>query len=499
MKKLFSLAGAILLTGSLFAGGLVTNTNLSAIYTRMQCRDATLGVDAAYFNPAGLTKLSDGIHLSISNQTLGQTRTVTSTYPFLADAPETKYEGKVSAPLFPSVYAVYKTGKWAFSAGFNVIGGGGGATYDDGLPSFEIGAAEGLVGAVLPSLIQIDNGMEASLGVNPELSNLAADADISFEGSSAYFGYQANASYAINDMISVSIGGRYVVAKDKYTGSLKDIAYVASPNEAVVPGLGGTYLPPGDYLRAIAALPGIDPTTAATLNGTAPVIDGGALAGEAEIDVEFSASGFTPIIGVNIAPSEKLNIALKYEHQTSLEMETKIIDGKDGGGMYVDGAKKIADMPGQITAGVMYKPMSNLMITTGVHYYLDDAVDYDGSEDIDEDWIDANMIEYALGLEYGINDQLRVSGGWLTTITGVNDLYQDGISYSLPSNTFGAGIGFKLNEMLDLSLGGSYTIYTEGSVDRTSSTTGVDYKTTFDKDVWIVSVGLDFTLGGGAE
>ncbi len=134
-RSLFTAMAAFLLTGSMFAGGILTNTNQSAMYTRMGCRDATLGIDAVYYNPAGLTKLADGFHFSINNQTIGQPRTITSNYQYLNDG---VYPGEVFAPIFPGVYAVYKTGNWAFSAGFNPIGGGGTATYSRGLPSFEM-------------------------------------------------------------------------------------------------------------------------------------------------------------------------------------------------------------------------------------------------------------------------------------------------------------------------------------------------------------------------
>ncbi|NTV78917.1 MAG: hypothetical protein HGA25_07260, partial [Clostridiales bacterium] len=44
----------------ILAGGLVTNTNQSAMYTRLQNRNASTDIDAVYFNPAGLTKLGNG-------------------------------------------------------------------------------------------------------------------------------------------------------------------------------------------------------------------------------------------------------------------------------------------------------------------------------------------------------------------------------------------------------------------------------------------------------
>ncbi|MBE0679684.1 MAG: aromatic hydrocarbon degradation protein, partial [Bacteroidales bacterium] len=63
MKKILTLFSALLVTGSLLAGGLVTNTNQSAQYIRLLSRNASTDVDAVYYNPAGLTKLAPGFHL----------------------------------------------------------------------------------------------------------------------------------------------------------------------------------------------------------------------------------------------------------------------------------------------------------------------------------------------------------------------------------------------------------------------------------------------------
>ena len=90
MKRLNLLALALLVTAtSVFAGGLVTNTNQSAAWARTLTRDASTSIDAVYYNPAGLAKLKNGLSLSLSNMTVFQTRTITSDYPFLTDSPKT--------------------------------------------------------------------------------------------------------------------------------------------------------------------------------------------------------------------------------------------------------------------------------------------------------------------------------------------------------------------------------------------------------------------------
>jgi hypothetical protein len=137
MKRIISIGLAITLFASTaLAGGIWTNTNQSAQFIRTLNRNASTCVDAVYFNPAGLTKLEDGIHLHFSNQSIFQTKEVTPVTAGITYLQET-YVGDVAAPLFPDVYAVYKSGNLAIGGGFMPIGGGGSADYPDGLPSFE--------------------------------------------------------------------------------------------------------------------------------------------------------------------------------------------------------------------------------------------------------------------------------------------------------------------------------------------------------------------------
>ena len=399
MRKLLTFIAVISVTGSLLAGGLVTNTNQSAMFTRLQNRNASTGIDAVYFNPAGLTRLGDGFYASINNQTIGQTKTVGNNYTYLAGTPK-DYIGDVSAPLFPGVYVAFNKGKLSFSAGFNPVGGGGGAKYDKGLPSFEMRIAD-----IVPGL--------ASQG----LPTTQYSADIFFEGSSVYFGYQANVGYKINDKFSVAAGIRLVSAANTYNGHLKSIsinptypafgaaytggmvlasdfftsgatflntlaagatAYVAGLQPIVTAGAGATPLSSGTAVGLSAAQVGqiqqllgaagltpaqIGAVTIAAAQGTlaaaSPVFTAKATAmttnaaatQNIEVDAEQTGTGITPLISVNFSPSDKLNIAVKYEFQTKLELTTKVKNNM-GGGIFTDGTKVIADMPAMLAAGI---------------------------------------------------------------------------------------------------------------------------------------------------
>jgi long-subunit fatty acid transport protein len=542
MRKLLIFIVAIFITGSLLAGGLVTNTNQSAMYTRLQSRNASTNIDAVYYNPAGLTRLGDGLFASINNQTISQEKTIISNYDFLSPTPK-EYIGKVSAPFFPGVYVAYNTGKLSLSAGFNPVGGGGGAKYDKGLPSFEMNVAD-----IVPGL--------AMKGI----PTTQYSSDIFFEGSSVYFGYQANIGYKINDMLSIAAGVRLVSATNTYKGHLRNIsinpnypkfgvgytggmvlasdfftsgattlntlaagstAYVAGLQPIVDADLGSTPLIDGGTsvgltqtdVATISLLLGAAGLTPAQIGGITIVQAQGTLAAAApvfsenaglmsdnadatqniEVDAEESGTGYTPILSVNFTPSEKLNIAVKYEFKTDLELNTKVNNYKSGG-IFSEGEKVIADMPAMFAIGVDFKPTDKLLISGSMNYYFDKNVDYDGSEVPPHiDMIDKNFTEYALGIQYSLTEKLRASAGWLGTFTGVNSNYQNAQNYDLNTNSFGGGIGYRITQMIDLNLGGQYTFYKEGTNEFTRNT--IPITETYDKTTWVVAVGLDFSFG----
>jgi len=459
MKKIISVVSALVVTGSLFAGGLVTNTNQSALYTRLQSRNASTSIDAVYYNPAGLTKLSDGFHFSLNNQTIGQTKTITTNYDHLNGNPK-DYVGKVSAPFFPGIYAVYKTGKLALSLGFNPVGGGGGADYADGLAMFEMPISD------LKPLL-------TGMGL---VTNTYSVDTISFTGSSIYMGPQVNLSYKINDILSVAAGLRVVFAKDSYEGSIVNI--MINPVHPLANPTGAMVSAPVFFTNI--GQPGYAAKTSDTY-----------------ADAVMKGTGYTPILSLNLSPvGDLLNVALKYEFKTSLDLKTTVYDEKTAG-LFIQDSVAIKDMPAMLSLGVDVKPVERLLISGSFNYYFDKNVDYDGEPDVEEVRIDKNFVEAALGIQVGITDRLFASAGWLTTVTGVNDLFQSDLKYSLNTNTFGGGFGFKINDMIDINVGGSYTIYQEASEDYSrwliqDLVLAPTVTNTYNNRTWTAAIGLDF-------
>lgn len=475
----------------LWAGGLVTNTNGSAAWVRTLSRNATLGVDAVYFNPAGLAQLSNGLHLSISNQSIFQTRTISSSYPYLAGTPKS-YEAELTAPFFPTVYAAYKMDKWTFSAGFNVIGGGGSADFPAGLPSLEIPVGS-LVPMLQGALAPIDAGIVGAGFPDPGFRNITGyNMSASFSGSSNYFGYQLGATYAINDMISVALGGRLVTASNSYEGSLTGITIDAPA------AYGGTQTP-GAYLRLVAQTPGLDPTTVGLLNGTAAALDGATA--DKELNAIQKGTGFTPIIGVNLHLSDMLNIAAKYEHHTKIELTNETeVDDVD---MFPDGEKTRADLPGMFALGVQVSPLKKLTATAGFNYYLDKPAYYGdeneaGEQINNETSIDENGYSYMFSLEYKLLGILGISAGYSGGNNGVNDNYQSDFGYALKSQTVGGGVFVDLGEMVTINAGVAFVMYDDYTKSQTYTPMGfpgpVPFTDTYGKKTTIVAVGVDINL-----
>jgi len=75
MRKTTSLFSVLLLSLvsiCCYAGGHLTNTNTSIAFNRNFARNATLELDGAYSNPAGLAWLGDGLHLAFNLQSAYQ-------------------------------------------------------------------------------------------------------------------------------------------------------------------------------------------------------------------------------------------------------------------------------------------------------------------------------------------------------------------------------------------------------------------------------------------
>lgn len=506
----------------ILAGGILTNTNQSAHFIRMVARDASLQIDAAYTNPAGLVKLNDGFHFSSTNQSAFQTRTITSTFaPFAGFGGNAtkEFEGKASAPIIPSLQAAYKKGNWVLSGSIAVTGGGGKATFNRGLPSFESTIS------MLPLMLQ-QKGVPAN----------QYSVDAYMRGSSFIYGAQIGGSYAIDEVFSLYGGFRLNIVNNKYEGHLRNITFnpthpqlnptgqmvnanaffndaanlakgVATQLNSYIVGGAGEYTVSqliaanqmtqamANQLKAGLNNPDnfedmqIQQVQAAyTATGKGYEANAAAVA-DKNLNSSQSGWGISPIIGMNIN-LDKLNIGMKYEFRTRLNVENKT--KVDDTGLFGDGVNTPHDIPALFTIGASYQITPKLLVSGGYHHFFDSEADMANDK---QNHIKGGTNEFLAGAEYRINDMFLVSAGGQITRYGVKDEYQQDLSFSIHSYSVGFGGAVNVAKNVVVNVGYFWTTYSDWTknVDNYNNT-GMKGTDVFSRTNKVFAAGVDFSF-----
>ncbi|HCO67892.1 MAG TPA: aromatic hydrocarbon degradation protein [Dysgonomonas sp.] len=527
-KAKLAAVAALLNISASFAGGILTNTNQSIHFLRNPARDASTQIDAVYTNPAGLIKLPEGFHFSFNNQSAFQTRTITSTYkPFegFGGNITKEYEGKASAPIIPSLQGVYRKGKWALSGSFAVSGGGGKATFNNGLPSFESNIA----------------GVPVSLS-NAGISTTQYSVDQYMRGSSFIYGAQLGGTYEINEMFSAYAGFRLNIVNNGYEGHLRNI--MINPAHPTINPTGGMMLATDFFNAASTAANGV-------VNNLTPLVEGGAgdftlaqLVGAGQMTPEmanqlavgigkspedlnsltvtgvrtaYAASaeansqnaknvadkyldssqtgwGISPIIGFNFS-YDKLNIGIKYEFETNLNVENKT--KRDDTGMFKDGVNTPHDIPALLTIGASYYITPRLQASIGYHHFFDSNAKMslitdpnNPDQKIGKEKYAGSTNEYLAGLEYRLDDMFLISAGGQITRYGVKNHYQSDLSFVCDSYSIGLGGEITVSPKVKINIGYFWTNYS----DYTKEPGGGTSKDVFSRTNKVFGAGVDFSF-----
>jgi long-chain fatty acid transport protein len=423
MKKQVIIGVLVLCCASPAGAAIVTSFSQSALYFRLLSRNASTDLDAAYYNPAGLTHLKDGFHIALHNQTVIVERTVVNDFALLNNP---RYLGKVFGPFLPNFYAIYKKGPLALSFGCGFNAGGVSADYERGLPSFETGIAS------LPALLTLTG-----------LPTTAYSADIDFKGLSAFPGFQANFSYAFNTMVSAAAGLRYIYAVNTFEGHIENIQI-----NPVFPALGWS----GQMRSAPSAFEDLHAVT-----GDAAFLGLAAATSDKTVDAKQTGSGFTPILSLHLRPVEALNISAKYEFKTKLELtNTTTIDDT---GMFPDGVKRRNDIPAILSLGAEYALIPRLRASVSFNYTFDKDANWESREKL----VDSNSWEFGTGVEYDVTKSIALSAGYLRMKYGLGADYQQDSTFLLSNHCFGVGGRIRLREKLDIDIGGMLMNYQDFS------------------------------------
>ena len=522
--KLVSLAIAMASATPSFAGGLLTNTNQHVAFNRMMSREASIGIDGVYYNPAGVVFMGEGKHLAINWQLAYQTRSIENDYALFTNNvnnPTTprEFKGKAFAPVIPSFQYAYNKGRWSLQAGFALTGGGGKCTFDNGLGSFEKIVAETaiaacqLAGAVdqvasqygVPAVFSRDKyfGKEGKYSYNSYM-----------HGRQYYYGLSIGAAYKINDHLSAYAGVRGVYALTNYYGYVEDIKVGNMPLYMV-----------------------LDPTKEKAAN--------------IELSCDQSGLGFTPMLGIDFKTG-KWNFAAKYEFKTRMRLKNKSVnqtpsignlpdnlrnayiaggvpeqaadailansaiqgamgqlktqfDSKLEGaiGEYEDGKKIAGDIPAYLAVGVGYSPVDAVRVNVGFHWFDDkNATSYKNRNKE----LDRGTLEYNAGVEVDVNKKITLSTGWQNTNYGLPDenldtpaskRYMDDKSFVVGSNSVAFGGVYHINKKMDLNVAYFHTFYqhkkTSEKVQLTAQKS-FNYNSDYTRNNNVFAVGLDINF-----
>ena len=460
------LVGAMLTAATTaMAGGILTNTNQSVDFLRNPARDAAIGLDGVYSNPAGVAFMPEGFHLAFNWQYAHQTRTITSTNPLFAlskknNGSSTKtFEGVADAPIIPSLQAAYNKGDWSFQFNFSIPGGGGKCEFDNGLGSFE-----SVVGNIASQL--------APLGAT------GYDMDGYMQGRQYFFGFQLGAAYKINENLSVYGGLRVLYG---------DASYKAKISNIMVNTANG-YIDFGSFLQGATA--GIDQklgtvnagieaagsdvpeellATKAQLEGTRQTLNSLQKYNEGvNLQCDQTGVGIAPVLGIDYKVG-KFNFAAKYEFKTPMNMKNKstLDQASEIPAMnkYLDGEKVAEDSPALLTLGAQWSIRPDVRVNLGYHHFFDKNVTWYGNT---QDLLDHDTNEFLAGAEWDLNDKFTISAGGQLTRYGLTDAYMNDMSFVVSSYSFGFGASYRVKENIRLTAAYFQTNYED--YDKVTST-----------------------------
>ena len=469
MKKSFlSVVVFMMTTVSALAGGILTNTNQSVLFLKNPARDAAIGLDGVYSNPAGVVFLPEGFHFAFNWQYAHQTRTITSVNPVFAlgrknGGSDTKiFEGVADAPIIPSLQAAYNTGDWSMQFNFSVPGGGGQCEFADGLGSFE-----SVVGSIA--------NMLQPLGAQ------GYDMNGFMRGRQYYYGIQLGAAYKVKPNFSVYGGLRLLYGDATYKAKISNIEVKTA----------GGYVDFSDFMMSATGTveANLEKVNAGIAQYQALGIDVPAelLATQAQLtSTQQSLSklqkyaqgvnllcnqtslGIAPIIGVDYKFGQ-FNVAAKYEFKTQIRMknESTVNEASEIAAVnkFRDAEEVNEDAPALLTVGLQWKPIESVSLNAGYHHYYDkDANWYNNTQEL----LDGGTNEYLAGVEWDINDRLNVSAGTQFTRYQLTDAYMNDMSFVVNSYSLGFGFSYKATEKITLTAAYFQTNYE--NYDRVTST-----------------------------
>jgi long-chain fatty acid transport protein len=410
MKRLTLISTALLISICSYAGGLLTNTNQHVSYLRMVARGASLQIDGVYYNPAGMAFLDNGLYVSLNAQNAYQTRNIDASFALFPEGTR-HYKGTASVPVLPSAFFAYKHNSWAISGFMGVVGGGGKASFDTGLPMFD--------SRVIASIYSASKGT-----LTPDKYTI----NTSMTGKQYIYGMQLGLSYQINKNWSAFIGGRMNYLSGNYSGYI-----IASMDKTT--------------------LADVELDCDQTGWGLTPIVG-----------VDFKYGKWN--VGVKYEHRTLLNIQNTTKKNTDPEGALKD---------YKDGVNTPNDIPSLLSAAVGYSFTPRLRASVEYHFYNDkhaSMANIPGTTTGKQHALTHGTNEFLAGAEWDMNKTITLSAGIQRTDYGLSDDYQSDTSFSCDSYSVGLGGAIKLLPKMTLNIAYFWTNYSNYTKSTDASSKG---------------------------
>ena len=417
----------LLMAGPAVAGGIINKMNNSTDYLRSMTRNAATDyADIAVYNPAGIMQMEDGLYGKLDVMYIAK--------DYSNNVPGFGELSQDEPSIVPGLFSIYKKKKWAGFFAFTIPAGGGELNYENGNARM-VGLGSGVAAAT-------NAGLAANGVPDAFFYDQIDPGKIEVKQSSVY-GFTLGASYAINEVWSLSVGTRYSTGVREFDGE----AGISATNQ----------------------LPGVNPDLNLSIN------------------LEEEADGWAGILGVNFAPNDKLNAALtfisntKMDYEMDVKRDSALLDGSSLAEAigFPDGSKRRIDIPGLLGFGVSYRFLPELKVDLNYTYYLEQDAEIDTYTDEGNSW------DLAVSGEYTFNPQWKASLGYMMTKIEVSDEEQinEPEEPKLDANAVGAGVVWTATPKIDVTLGALYVAY-----DDVTDSNAINY----DKTVWSVSAGIQY-------
>ena len=295
--------------------------------------------------------------------------------------------------------------------------------------------------------VDFSQGDWTTIGGQLKLINLDAGDNLvipgpqqQINGESFYLGYTLGAAYALNDMFSFSLGLRYVDASREAKGSATILDGTLSPSLTLA------------------------------------------------LDYEETGDGWGGIFGINLAPNEKVNIGMRYETKTNIDLKATVKEEFPPGLLLglgtgiSNGQERPRDLPAVLGLGISYWLTPKLRTEANLTYYFNEDADWGGLENRVD-----NGYDVGFAFEYLFNDKLLGSIGYMYTKYGMDPEDMLPENPELDVNTIGAGIAYAINEKFHTNISIANSFYTDDSFSPSPGIT-VEYK----KNIFFLALGVEY-------